>query len=102
MTSRVLRSLALSFGALVVVMFGVAAFLLNTYQPAPVDPARAAPPSEKIPDGSVTVRYTGTATLVFSDGETFFSEASYRERAWLSFSGFVTRRGSLYASTSSV
>jgi L-ascorbate metabolism protein UlaG (beta-lactamase superfamily) len=49
---------------------GVAYYFLATYETAPVDPAWAVEGSVKIPPGSVTVRYTGTATLVFSDGET--------------------------------
>jgi len=59
-------------GALVAgVLLGVAAWvLLATYVEAPVDPAWAVAPSAEIPPGSVTVRWTGTSTLVFSDGET--------------------------------
>ncbi len=52
------------------VAFGGSAFLLNTYEPAPVDPSWAVSGSSSIPEGAVTVRYTGTATLLFSDGET--------------------------------
>jgi len=59
--------------ALVVLFAGVGAaawFLLATYDPPAVDPAWAVSGSADIPPGSVTVRWTGTATLVFSDGET--------------------------------
>jgi len=45
-------------------------YFLSTYEPPPVDPDWAVGASETIPPGSVTVRWTGTATLVFSDGET--------------------------------
>ncbi|NRA00135.1 MAG: MBL fold metallo-hydrolase [Myxococcales bacterium] len=41
-----------------------------SYEDPPVNPAWAVSGTAEIPDGSVTVRYTGTATLVFSDGET--------------------------------
>jgi L-ascorbate metabolism protein UlaG (beta-lactamase superfamily) len=54
----------------VVVVACIAGYFLATYEQAPVDPAWAVPGSAVVPDGSVTVRYTGTATLVFSDGET--------------------------------
>lgn len=46
------------------------AFLFGTSAPAPVDPAWAVPGSAAIPAGSLTVRFTGTSTLLFSDGET--------------------------------
>ena len=63
---RWLRLLAVALVAL----GAVAYVLLGTYGRAPVDPAWAALPSREIPPGAVTVRFTGTATLVFSDGET--------------------------------
>lgn len=43
---------------------------IGTHVEAPVDPDWAVQGSTEIPLGAVTVRYTGTATLVFSDGET--------------------------------
>lgn len=58
---------------LAVIAAGIAAFaayMLNTYEVAAVDPSWALGGSADIPDGAVSVRYTGTATLVFSDGET--------------------------------
>jgi len=70
MKHRATRLVLLSIGALLAIILGAAAFLLTTYQPAPVDPNWALAPSQAIPTGAVTVRYTGTATLVFSDGET--------------------------------
>jgi len=70
MKNRTARVVLLSLATLLAIALGVAAFLLNTYQPAPVDPEWALTPSKAIPEGAVTVRYTGTATLVFSDGET--------------------------------
>ncbi len=70
MTHSPARLIFLGIGILLAIALAAAAFLLNTYQPAPVDPDWAIPPSGTIPEGAVTVRYTGTATLVFSDGET--------------------------------
>ncbi len=40
------------------------------YAPAPVDPAWALPEVTAAPAGAVTVRFTGTTTLLFSDGVT--------------------------------
>jgi hypothetical protein len=54
----------------VVVVVGLPLFFLRTYAPPPVDPAWAVEGASEIPEGAVTVRYTGTSTLVFSDGET--------------------------------
>jgi L-ascorbate metabolism protein UlaG (beta-lactamase superfamily) len=70
MKHRATRLVLLSIGTLLAIILGAAVFLLTTYQPAPVDPNWALAPSQTIPTGAVTVRYTGTATLVFSDGET--------------------------------
>lgn len=64
------RIIVLGLAALLAVGLAAAVYLLNTYQPPPVDPDWAVPAASEIPDGAVTVRYTGTATLVFSDGET--------------------------------
>ena len=61
---------------------GAAFYFLRTFEPAPVDPAWAVHGSEEIPAGAVRVRYTGTSTLVFSDGET----------TWLT-DGWFTRIG---------
>jgi L-ascorbate metabolism protein UlaG (beta-lactamase superfamily) len=58
----------------VLVLFvGLSVFLtyaLFVYEDAPVDPHWALVASEDIPDGAVTVRFSGTATLLFSDGQT--------------------------------
>jgi L-ascorbate metabolism protein UlaG (beta-lactamase superfamily) len=70
MKNRTARIVLLSLGTLLAFVLGVAAFLLTTYQEPPVDPNWALPPSQTIPTDAVTVRYTGTATLVFSDTET--------------------------------
>lgn len=57
-------------GVLVVLVGGGAAWMLGTYTEPPVDPAWEIEPTAEIPDGAVTVRWTGTSTLLFSDGET--------------------------------
>ena len=49
---------------------GLATFLLVTFEDPAVDPTWAIRADAEIPKGSVTVRYTGTSTLLFSDGET--------------------------------
>jgi len=46
------------------------AYALLVYDEVPVDPGWAIEASEQIPPGAVTVRFSGTATLLFSDGET--------------------------------
>ena len=46
------------------------AWLLLFYKSPPVDPAWALAGSADVPPGAVTVRFTGTSTLLFSDGET--------------------------------
>jgi L-ascorbate metabolism protein UlaG (beta-lactamase superfamily) len=56
----------------VLALGGVAIYFLGTYEDAPVDAAWAVRGSESVPPGAVTVRWTGTSTLVFSDGETTF------------------------------
>jgi L-ascorbate metabolism protein UlaG (beta-lactamase superfamily) len=49
---------------------GLAAFYLTTFEQPAVDPAWQVEAEAEIPEGSVTVRYTGTSTLLFSDGAT--------------------------------
>ena len=51
-------------------LLGLAIFFLNTFEGPAVDPSWALRADSEIPEGSVTVRYTGTSTLLFSDGET--------------------------------
>ena len=45
-------------------------YLFFTYADPAVDPAWAVDATSEPPQGAVTVRWTGTSTLVFSDGET--------------------------------
>ena len=57
-------------GIALLAIAALAFYYLETYEAPGVDPAWAVEASADIPEGSVSVRYTGTATLVFSDGET--------------------------------
>ena len=57
-------------GILVVGLLAASFYFLETYVVPAVDPAWAVSGSIEIPEGVVTVRYTGTSTLLFSDGET--------------------------------
>jgi L-ascorbate metabolism protein UlaG (beta-lactamase superfamily) len=45
-------------------------WLLMGYRSPPVDPGWALAGSQEVPAGAVTVRFSGTSTLLFSDGET--------------------------------
>ncbi|MBK7950596.1 MAG: MBL fold metallo-hydrolase [Deltaproteobacteria bacterium] len=60
----------MGLAALALLLGAVAAFLFGTSTPPPVDPAWAVAASADVPPGSLTVRFTGTSTLLFSDGET--------------------------------
>ena len=55
---------------LLLALAAVFAWLLLFYKNPPVDPEWALPGSTVVPAGAVTVRFTGTSTLLFSDGET--------------------------------
>jgi L-ascorbate metabolism protein UlaG (beta-lactamase superfamily) len=70
---------------LVIILSGLfLAYALSVYEEPPVDPGWAVSGSEHIPPGAVTVRFSGTATLLFSDGET----------QWMT-DGWFTRPGPL-------
>ncbi len=64
------RIIVLAVSALVIVLAASATLLLTTFEEPAVDPAWALAFESDIPEGSVTVRYSGTSTLLFSDGET--------------------------------
>jgi L-ascorbate metabolism protein UlaG (beta-lactamase superfamily) len=66
----VVRLLVWGLAALVAIVLLTSAYLLGTYDDPPVDPDWAAHAAGAPPDGALTVRYTGTSTLLFSDGET--------------------------------
>lgn len=65
-TRKLLLALVLLF---LVSGFGLA-WLLLFYKAPPVNPDWALGGSQDIPEDAVTVRFTGTSTLLFSDGET--------------------------------
>jgi L-ascorbate metabolism protein UlaG (beta-lactamase superfamily) len=67
---NVLRIVAIVALVVLIVLGTTAYYLLGTYEPTPVDPSWEATPTTAVPEGAVTVRWTGTSTLVFSDGET--------------------------------
>jgi len=64
------RALLLTFLVLFSLLSLFLAYALLVYDEVPVDPGWAIEASEQIPPGAVTVRFSGTATLLFSDGET--------------------------------
>ena len=64
------KSLLLLLVALCLALAAVLAWLLLFYKSPPVDPEWALSGSADVPAGAVTVRFTGTSTLLFSDGET--------------------------------
>ena len=57
---------------LLVVLFSalLLVYALNIYTAVPVEPEWAVLGADPIPEDAVTVRFSGTATLLFSDGET--------------------------------
>ncbi len=57
-------------GGLVIACAVAAYYFFFTTVPTPVDPEWEIVGDAEIPPGSVTVRFTGTSTLLFSDGET--------------------------------
>ena len=64
------RALLLLFLLLIILPALFMAYALLVYSDAPVDPRWALPGSETVPQGAVTVRFSGTSTLLFSDGQT--------------------------------
>jgi len=53
-----------------VVLIGAGFYLMSATAPLSVAPRWALAGDESIPDDALTVRFTGTSTLLFSDGET--------------------------------
>jgi L-ascorbate metabolism protein UlaG (beta-lactamase superfamily) len=68
-SGRTLSNATIALASAVLLLTAGWGYLLG-YPPAPVDPAWEVEPAESIPEGALTVRYAGTATLLFSDGET--------------------------------
>lgn len=54
----------------VLVLLIVALFTLPLYREPPIDPAWSVEGSQDVPDDAVTVRFTSTSTLLFTDGTT--------------------------------
>lgn len=75
---------AVGVGALLVLLAPI-------YKDAPVDPAWEVSPATSIPDNALTVRFTGTSTLLFSDGKTH----------WM-LDGWFSRPGPLRLLTSKI
>ncbi len=82
--STLLRTLLYVFVLFALLAGMFLAYAFSVYEEPPVDPAWALPGSKHIPAGAVTVRFSGTATLLFSDGET----------QWMT-DGWFTRPGPL-------
>ncbi|PLW70113.1 MBL fold metallo-hydrolase [Pseudohalioglobus lutimaris] len=70
--------------AVLVAFLLLLAWSLNSYAPLPVDPAWRPLPATGAAEAEVTVRFTGTTTLLISDGET----------AWM-IDGWFSRPGPL-------
>ena len=77
------RGLLWGLGLVALALFGSALFL-SSYTPPAVDPAWSVRGANEIPQGAVTVRYTGTSTLLFSDGQT-----SWMIDGWFSRPGLI-------------
>lgn len=60
----------LLLGLFLALLPGVGCRYHAAYAPAPLDPAWALAPAQSVPEGAVVVRFTGTSTLLFTDGET--------------------------------
>ncbi len=64
------KKAVLALGVLGLLSGGTLGFLFGTYDDPPVDPSWAVMGASTIPPGAVTLRWTGTSTLVLSDGVT--------------------------------
>jgi L-ascorbate metabolism protein UlaG (beta-lactamase superfamily) len=58
------------FGAILALLLAAAWYLFATYKEVPVAPDWVLPAVDSPPVGGISVRFTGTSTLLFSDGET--------------------------------
>ncbi|MEP6389927.1 MAG: MBL fold metallo-hydrolase [Halioglobus sp.] len=67
---RTVKVLLLIVGILALIAALFATYALNTYKPVPVDPAWVMSSTNTPHESALTVRYTGTSTLLFSDGDT--------------------------------
>jgi L-ascorbate metabolism protein UlaG (beta-lactamase superfamily) len=85
------RILLVSIGIFALAALATTYYFLKTYVDPAIDPAWAVAGSTEIAEGSVTVRFTGTSTLLFSDGET----------AWM-IDGWFTRPSPLAVAVGSI
>ncbi len=65
-----IKKIALTLAITAAVLSAAVVYLVNQKTEPPVDSAWQVSGPATIPPGSVTVRFTGTTTLLFSDGET--------------------------------
>ncbi len=79
-----MRQVMIFTGCLLLVLVGLLGYGLLVYTPPPVDPSWQVQGSKPVPGTAVTVRFAGTTTLLFSDGET----------AWM-VDGWFSRPGPL-------
>ena len=64
-------------------------YLANTFSDTPVDPKWQAKPSTVI-DGDISVRFSGTSTLLFDDGETrWMTDGWFTRISWLRMLGKI-------------
>lgn len=73
------RTLLLGLATILLGLLGITAYFLTTFEDTAVDPTWALRGEPEIEAGAVTVRYTGTSTLLFSDAET-----KWRVDGWFS------------------
>jgi len=82
---RPIKAFLIVIGLLVVGVSLFITYALNVYKQAPVDPLWEMSSTDVTPEGALTVRYTGTSTLLFSDGET-----QWMVDGWFSRPGVLT------------
>ena len=82
---RLIKSLLIILGLILACAALLVAYALNAYKPVPVDPAWEVVAAQKPPVNAVTVRFTGTSTLLFSDGKT-----AWMVDGWFSRPGVLT------------
>ncbi len=82
---RMIKALLLVIGLFAISAVLFITYALNVYKPVPVDPAWEMPSTNTPPQGALTVRFTGTSTLLFSDGDT-----QWMVDGWFSRPGVMT------------
>ena len=79
-----IRAILLTTGLILMCAAGFLFYVLSVYEPVPVDSAWQLPAEPDVQAGALTVRFTGTSTLLFDDGDT----------AWM-VDGWFSRPGPL-------